>query len=205
MKPQPVISIRVTSEKRAAAARANGAKSRGPVTALGKANSSRNSFRHGLRAQTLPVDPASAAELTVLLASYIRELQPQSQMEHSQVETLALSQWRQTCLRKLETTLLNREIRRLKSLPAEEKPADESPVTLTALAYQSLGGEGGSLDLINRFESRCDRHYDRALDRLQTLRARREQCAENINTSERTPQILENTPPLSAMIASAGS
>ncbi len=205
MKPQPVISVRVTSEKRAAAARANGAKSRGPVTALGKANSSRNRFRHGLRAGTLPVDPASAAELTALLASYIRELQPQSQMEHRLVETLALTQWRQACLRKLETAEVNREIRRLKSLLAEEKLSDESPVNLAALAFRSLSGEGCSLDLINRLECRCDRQYDRALDRLQALQPRREQSAEKINTSERTPQILENTPPLFAMVASARS
>ncbi len=40
------------SERHAAAARADGAKSRGPVTARSKANASRNSLRHGLRAKT---------------------------------------------------------------------------------------------------------------------------------------------------------
>jgi hypothetical protein len=209
MKPQPLISGRVVSEKRAAAARANGAKSRGPVTALGKANSSRNNFRHGLRAQTLPVDPESAGDLAALLASYQREFQPQSAIEHRLVETMALAWWRQTCLWKLETTLLNRETSRLKDLSSDkennDEETDEGPVTLLAFAFESLSGDGCSLDLINRLESRCDRHYNLAFDRLTAHQAHRAQLGQNINTSVRTQEVTENTPPLSVMIASARS
>jgi len=204
MKPQLVISGRVVSEKRAAAARANGAKSRGPVTALGKANSSRNNFRHGLRAQTLPVDPESASHLTALLASYQREFQPQSAIEHRLVETMALAWWRQTCLRKLETTLLNRETSRMKD-QSSDKDTHQDPVTLFAFAFQSLSGEGCSLDLINRLESRCERHYNLAFDRLTALQAHRAQLGEKVNTSVRTQQVTENTAPPSVTIPSARS
>jgi|SRR5579863_1568559 len=183
MKPERAISGRVISEKRAAAARANGAKSRGPVTAIGRANSSRNSLRHGLRAETFPVDQTASDRLTGILASYALELQPQSPAESRLVEIMARSEWRRIRLRQLETAVLNRETRRLESL---------------AHVYRSLSGDGGPLDLISRFEARCDRHWDSAYDRLIALQARRGQCAgfgtfEKINSSERTQQAVENT------------
>jgi hypothetical protein len=186
MKPQPIIRKRPTSERRAAAARANGAKSRGPVTALGKANSSRNSHRHGLRSRTLFADPESAAQLPALLALFEREFQPQSEIEHTLIGTMALARWRQTCLAKLETSLLNREISRLKSLTP-----DQSPRTLTARAFRSLADHGCSLEIINRLEFRCERHYDRAVDRLTALRAHG--IFKKMNIYERSQQVVENT------------
>ena len=44
---------RPTTPARAAASRANGLKSRGPVTPDGKYNSSRNAIRHGILARFL--------------------------------------------------------------------------------------------------------------------------------------------------------
>ena len=105
MTVNPAISGRVTSENRAAAARSNGAKSRGPVTVQGRANSSRNSLRHGLRAQTRFTDPASLAELTAQLAAFEDDFAPQSSIERNLVRIMAVAYWRQTRLRKLETTV----------------------------------------------------------------------------------------------------
>jgi hypothetical protein len=195
MKPQLAISACVTSEKRAAAARANGAKSRGPVTAQGRANSSRNSFRHGLRSQTLFADRESADHLTALLASFEGEFQPQSEIEHTLIGAMALTWWRQSCLWKLETALLNREVLRLKSITP-----GESPATLLALAFRSLSDHGCALDIISRIESRCHRQYFRAIDRLAEVRVRRAHYAgagipEKVNIYERTQQVTENTAP----------
>ena len=134
MKPQTAISRRPTSEKRAAAARANGAKSRGPVTVQGRANSSRNSFRHGLRSNTtLFTDPTSVAALAVNLASFERDWAPQSAIECNLVRMMAVADWRQSCLRGLETAMLNAEAARLKSLFP-----DAPPTALTARAFRSL-------------------------------------------------------------------
>ncbi|HEY3826276.1 MAG TPA: alanine--tRNA ligase-related protein [Bryobacteraceae bacterium] len=193
MKPQLVASRCVTSEKRAAASRANCAKSRGSVTAKGRANSSRNRLRRGLRAQTLSIDRESANDLTGLLASYERDFQPRSDMERNLVETMALAAWRRTCLWKLETADLSREVRRLELLTP-----DENSITLLAFAFENLSGDGGPLNLINRLKSRCDRHFYRALHRLTVLRAGGFRLAdsgifEKENTSERTQEVTENT------------
>jgi hypothetical protein len=186
MKPAPIIPTRPTSERRAAAARANGAKSRGPVTAIGKANSSLNSHRHGLRSWTLFADPESAGQLTAIVASFESTLQPQSEIEHTLIGTMALARWRQTCLWKLETSILNREISRLKTTVP-----DEAPVALIALAFRSLIDHSCSLEIINRLESRFERQYARAVDRLTALRAHG--IFKKINIHERPRQVIENT------------
>ena len=95
------------SARRAAAARANGAKSRGPVTAQGKANSRRNSFRHGLRATTFPVDAASESGRLDLIAQYMDSLLPRSENERVLIEIMATAEWRQRCLWEVEQTVLN--------------------------------------------------------------------------------------------------
>jgi hypothetical protein len=194
MKPLLAIPSRVSSEKRATAARANGAKSRGP--AIGKANSSRNSRRHGLRSRILFADPESPGQLNDLLASLERLLQPQSEIERTLIGTMALARWRQTRLWKLETSILNREISRLTPLMP-----NESSVTLIALAFRSLIDHGCSLQIINRLESRCKRQYDRAADRLNALRAHG--IFKKTNIHERTQEVVENTAPHPALTHSA--
>jgi hypothetical protein len=109
---------------------------------------------------------------------------------------MALARWRQTRLWKLETSIINVEISRLRSLTP-----NEDAVSLMALAFRSLIDHGCSLQIINRLESRCERQYDRAVDRLTALRARG--IFEKINIHERPQQVIENTWPYSAQTHSA--
>jgi hypothetical protein len=99
---------------------------------------------------------------------------------------MALTHWCQTCLQHLETSVLNHEFRRLKSLTPDEKP-----MTLLALAFRALSGDGCSLGLINRLESRYDRQYHHTLDRLEAIQDRRMQFDKKVNMSERTQQVAE--------------
>ena len=86
----PAINI---SEARKAAARANGAKSRGPVTAEGKARSSRNNLRHGftMKAMVLPSEAPDAA--LAILKDYTAKFAPIDPVEDEMVEMLAHYQW----------------------------------------------------------------------------------------------------------------
>jgi hypothetical protein len=72
--PRAAISV---SNARAEARRRNGARSRGPRTPEGKARSSRNALKHGLRAEEHVVLPdEDAAGFTALEAALIAELAP---------------------------------------------------------------------------------------------------------------------------------
>lgn|GEM_PF-1197804 len=192
-----MLSPRPTSERRAAAARANGAKSRGPVSTPGRANSSRNNLRHGLRARILFPEPASDSELAALLAPYLYELQPQSELEYALVKTLALSHWRRTRLWNLETEILNHAMKE-----AESRIDPESRDTPLAFAFRALTDGSCALELLNRFDSRCAREYSRARNRLRELHADRAGSPERTHLekviiNERTQQLIENKRTLS--------
>ena len=81
--------------KQTEASRANGAKSKGPITPEGKRNSSRNSTRHGLLAETIVLEAELAGRFLELLDSLIEEHQPRTPTEAMLVDTIAAARWRQ--------------------------------------------------------------------------------------------------------------
>ena len=64
------------SEAQKTAARANGAKSQGPVTPKGKATSARNALRHGLTAFHLALTCEDQDAFNSVLADYMDEYRP---------------------------------------------------------------------------------------------------------------------------------
>jgi hypothetical protein len=99
----------MSSERRIAANRANGAKSRGPRIPQGKARASRNAIRHGLLAGAIVLDGESVEMFREILTGLEDELRPDSPIERRFVETMAISEWRR--LRRLS---LERSISRWK-------------------------------------------------------------------------------------------
>lgn len=76
------------------AARANGAKSRGPATPEGRAKSSRNSLRHGLSAKSVLLPAESHEPFQLLLDAHIQQFHPASPVEMDLVEAMAVTRWR---------------------------------------------------------------------------------------------------------------
>ena len=112
MQAQPEILLpagaslrRPRSEAQRAAARANGARSRGPVTTEGKARSSRNAFRHGLCSPAILAPGEDPAAFAALLEELRAEHAPRTASEALLVERLAVAFWKLARCDRLEATL----------------------------------------------------------------------------------------------------
>src|SRR3954471_18877937 len=94
------------SEKRIRAALANGAKSRGPITSQGKANSSQNAIRHGLLAASVLVGDECRHNFKSVLDLLVHRFQPADGVELSMIEELAASTWRLRRVWAMESEML---------------------------------------------------------------------------------------------------
>jgi hypothetical protein len=109
--PTPQAGPRPRSPAQIEASRRNGARSKGPVTAEGKARASRNAFRHGLCAEQLLAPGEDPAAFAALLAELTAEHAPESPSEALLVERLALTAWKLARADRLEARLATIEPR----------------------------------------------------------------------------------------------
>src|SRR5579864_5435117 len=65
----------MASQSKSDAARANGSKSRGPITPEGKARSSKNALKHGLTSQFEALSGESQEDFDALLESHMTQYQ----------------------------------------------------------------------------------------------------------------------------------
>jgi hypothetical protein len=176
------------TERQKQAARANGAKSRGPITPEGKLASSRNASTHGILSGTVVLQGESEERFHALLADLHAELQPQTTVEFALVENMAVARWRQMRIWGIEKANMEQQMRAQVEQGVGE---DEDNATRCALAFRALGDDSRSLELINRYESRFDRQYLRAHRRFLELVDRRTPppapAPKNAGPSARTP------------------
>ena len=156
------------------AARANGARSRGPITPEGKLASSRNATTHGILSGTIVLEGESGERFHALLGNLLEELQPQTTVEVTLVENMAVARWRQMRIWGIEKANMEHEMRSLADArAASEGEGPEDTATRCARAFRTLSDDSRSLELINRYESRYDRQYLRAHRRFLELVDRR--------------------------------
>jgi hypothetical protein len=153
-------------------ARANGAKSRGPVTPEGRAASSRNSLRHGFTARSVVLPTESSEDFQSLLDSYVDQFDPQGGVEMDLVQTMAAARWRLRRICSIETTLLDKEMtRNAKDIRREFNNPDDAG--RLAWVFRDLANHGQSLALLMRYEGALNRSYDRAFKQLLLLQSGR--------------------------------
>lgn len=148
---------------RIAASRQNGAKSLGPKTVEGKHNSSQNAVRHGLLSGMTVLKDESREQFQELHDQYIAQFQPVGGLEHDAVEEMVSAQWRLRRLRLIEKTLLD-------DYGTDTGKPDAAQ--RIALAFHRLSNSP-VLSLLERYEARLTRMYQRAFKHLLLLREMR--------------------------------
>ena len=170
---------RPRSEAQRAAARANGARSRGPVTPEGKARSSLNAFRHGLCSPAILAPEEDAAAFEALLAQLRADHRPSSASEDLLVQRLAATFWKLARCDRLEAELAACRPRP----PAGRVYPDGTPVLLTRSAeLASLSAHAG----------RLERALHRLLKALAARPARRARAPEVEPAPEPAPPPVKN-------------
>lgn len=178
----------MSSLLRIAANRANGSKSRGPVTPAGKqasaANSvhstgpvtpegkarvSQNAVKHGLLAKSIVLPDECAAGFEAGFAALRDEFRPRTYFENECVEIMAAANWRRKRAWLFETSRLARAIRVQESGAGGD---NDSPAMQAALAFGNLCDTSTVLQTLNRHEVRLSREFIRHFRLLQACRER---------------------------------
>jgi hypothetical protein len=157
----------MSSTRKVESARANGAKSQGPVTPEGKQSSSLNSLKHGLTARTLVLSNEARERFDGTVEAYLDELGPLTEIETDLVEEMVAAKWRQRRCWVMEKSALDLQMdSQEEELAAKYEKLDE-PTRLT-IAFQTLAETKGLLTL-NRYETGYRREYHKALSTLRDL------------------------------------
>jgi hypothetical protein len=154
------------SELKSATSRANGAKSKGPITPEGKAQSSHNATTHGFTSKkTIVLACENPDRFQEMLADYAETYQPGCPVEKDLVDEMVACRWRILRLRMMETALLDSEMER--ELPASETSSDTG--YRMAFAFRRLVDQSRAISLISRHESRLHRIHERSHHTLREL------------------------------------
>jgi hypothetical protein len=157
------------SDKQIETSRANGAKSRGPVTPSGKNRSSANSFKHGRYAITTPLlRGEDSAAFQEHLNAYIRRLRPADHVELRIVRKLASADWRQSRCSAIEARAFDMAAAQLES-PYLEKSGDAYPNSVVRGLRRDVDNSKLPSFLAAR-EKDHDRTFDSGIRQLAALR-----------------------------------
>ena len=175
------------TKKQIEAARRNGAKSRGPVTADGKARSSQNALKHGLHSRVLVLTSESEETYAGVRDEYFQHYDPQTRPEIDAVNDIIAARWRLNRILALETAAIDIQMDRMEARVSQEfARIDEGVRTVLAVSESDR-----TLTLLSRQERSLRRTIERAtreIERLKAERAEAENC-ENEPTVEQPEQI----------------
>src|SRR5689334_2252483 len=162
------------TEKQREAARRNGALSRGPKTAAGKAVSSQNAVCHGACASTIVILPhESEAEWQQLHDSSVRRFQPADQQEYKIVVQLAGIQWRMDRNTMNEAQMIEQAMssRHVRAKAYEMQATVDEQCTI---AVSFLMDSSRKLESVRRYEMQLLRAWEKSVRILSLLQSTRD-------------------------------
>jgi hypothetical protein len=172
------------SEKHSAAARANGARSRGPVTDEGKAISSRNAMRHGLLARVVVLPNEDETVFEELFYVNVNRFSPVDDVEMTMVEDMTAACWRLRRCMAIEKTILQAGI---------EASGEEEPPAQTAAAFCDPA-RAVNLTRLERYQARLQNTYQRALRGLIQLRKMQPRSTPPVPNEPSRPNVCNTDP-----------
>jgi hypothetical protein len=175
---------------RAETARANGARSNGPVTEEGKATSSQNSLKHGLTSIRVVLPHESQEEFDRLEASLVNRFKPFDEIEYELVHEMAAARWRLRRIEAMEVSIFNKAFKQQRELLGP----DADPAEVQDAAYAEVA-DSKSLRMLSRHQSQLRRAYEKAWKELELIQQHRNQEAEIDTQNEPririTPRMIE--------------
>ncbi len=179
-----------TSDKQIAANQANASRSTGPRTPEGKARASRNARKHAFAGTDFTIIKIEEREsVDRLLADLFAVYQPVNSQEAFAVERIALAQHNLLRIARFETGLFTASLNRALIEPAEEAPfvplhedfrvdAEENRVQnryyCLATGFHHMNRENSATwALFLRYQNQAERHYRRAIEEFERLKALR--------------------------------
>ena len=153
----------MSSLRRILSSRANGARSRGPVTVEGKQRSSLNALAHGLLARCTLMHGESPEALEALLNQHLERLGPADGVELGMMQEMVAAYWRLRRAWAIETRTVDNHV-------AAQTAGDR--LDRLAAAFSDLAAKPPAA-LLLRYETRLHLKYHRALQNLLLLRLAR--------------------------------
>jgi hypothetical protein len=161
------------TDKQSEASRANGAKSNGPKTPEGKANSAQNGNRHNLTgAQIILLSTEDPIEYLDHEESYLERFQPIDGVERDLVRKLIAASWREKRMDVMEASMIELEMdkQRPKISREFEFMGDQTRQTLALLGTQDIRE---AWNLLSRYQAAARRSYNSAFKALRELQGDR--------------------------------
>ena len=149
------------SDKRSAAARANGALSHGPKTPEGKARSAQNARKHGLLSGIAALRSENKEAFDACLQAYCDRFHPADPVELGLIEEMVAASWHLRRAFAIETNMLDVEMDSCNTAPTELERLTQSFGNLAS---------NPKLALLHRYQSRLHHMHSRLLRDFVILR-----------------------------------